>query len=424
MITEIEALIEASLPEHGPGAAIAVIREGTVIHCKGYGLANLEWAIPIQPDTVFRLASITKQFTATALMLLCNQGKLSLDDPITTYLPDYPTQGYDIRIHHLLTHTSGIKSITSLEGYFERQVQHPMTPQQLCDLFKDLPFDFAPGEQFRYNNSGYVLLGLLIEQVSGSSYARFIEEHIFHPLGLQHSYYLADEAIIPRRANGYHKTDTGFQNAPFLSMTHPYAAGSLGSTIEDLIRWDQALREHTLLDPATLERMYTPVTLNDGTTESYGLGWQVAMYHGHRAVAHSGGIHGFATYSIRFPGDGAAVTVLANHDSFNASRLAHAISKHILNIPTIERVTTPLDEATLARMTGTYHKAGETVEVLLEGPELVVQTPRYTLLPLTVTTFATEEDEDVEVHFDPEPAEQAQKITIYSPFGRWSGTRA
>ena len=188
MIPAIAALIQEQIKVGEPGAAVAVVQDGVVVHRQGYGLANLEWQIPIQPDTVFRLASITKQFTATAILMLQEQGKLRVDDPLTKFLPTYPTSGHEIQVHHLLNHTSGIKSYTSIEGWFPNKIVHDMTPQALCDAFAQIPFDFKPGTQYLYNNSGYHLLGMIIEQVSGVSYAQFMQENIFQPLGMHHSY--------------------------------------------------------------------------------------------------------------------------------------------------------------------------------------------------------------------------------------------
>jgi CubicO group peptidase (beta-lactamase class C family) len=188
MLTEIDQIVRQEIDLQGPGVAIAVVKEGKPVHIEGYGVANLEWDCPIRPDTVFRLASITKQFTATAIMLLEHQGKLRLDDSITIYLPDYPTHDRTITITHLLNHTSGIKSYTSLDIFVTDIAKKDMSPADLLAYFKNLPLEFEPGTRFLYNNSGYHLLGLLIEKLAEMSYEQFIQQFIFQPLGMNHSY--------------------------------------------------------------------------------------------------------------------------------------------------------------------------------------------------------------------------------------------
>lgn len=269
-------MVQAQSDPDGPGVAVAVVKDGRVLHCQGYGLANLEWKQPITPDTIFRLASLSKPLTATAVMLLEMQGKLALDAPIATYLPHYPTRGQNISLIHLLTHTSGIKNYLAPVGPFAHLHNLDKTPDELIALFQDLPLDFEPGTQYRYSNSGYCLLGKIIEIASGMSYEAFIQAHLFHPIGMRHSYYMHNEPIIPHRASGYVKTVHSYQHAPYMSMTFPYAAGALGSNLKDLIRWDAALREELLLDHKTQSRMYSPLTLTNGRRGNYGLGWRLA----------------------------------------------------------------------------------------------------------------------------------------------------
>src|SRR5579863_6201097 len=300
MLTEIDQIIRQEINCQGPGVAIAVVKDGKPVHVEGYGVANLEWDCPIRPDTVFRLASITKQFTATAIMLLERQGKVRLDDSLTTYLPDYPTHDRTITITHLLNHTSGIKSYTSLDNFVKDIMKKDVSHDELLAYVKDLPLEFEPGTRFLYNNSGYHLLGLIIEKVAEMSYEQFIQQYIFQPLDMNHSYFMHNETIIPRRATGYVKKKDGYQQAEYLNMMIPYSAGSLGSTVEDLILWDAALREERLIDMATHERMYTPLQLADGQTEEYGFGVGITTYSGHRLIHHGGGIPGFHTFIARF----------------------------------------------------------------------------------------------------------------------------
>jgi CubicO group peptidase (beta-lactamase class C family) len=260
---------------------------------------------------IFRLGSITKQFTAVAILMLAEQGKLSVSDEITKYLPDYPTRDHKITIEHLLTHTSGIKSYTSIPEW-RPMWRKDVTLKEMIDLFKDKPMDFAPGERWSYNNSGYVLLGAIIEKVSGQSYKDFIEKNIFAPLGMKHSFYDDTERIVPRRVSGYSKGKDGFANAEYLSMSWPYAAGSLMSRVDDLAIWDAALYTEKLIKQQSIKRAWTPYTLKDGKPTKYGYGWGISSIGGHRAITHSGGIHGFSTVGLRLPDDRVYVAILTN----------------------------------------------------------------------------------------------------------------
>ena len=201
-IAAIDALLRGSFPAERPGAAVIVVKDGRTLFRKAYGMANLELGVPLQPDMVFRLGSITKQFTATAILMLAEEGKLSLQDPIEKHLPGYPTQGHVITIEHLLTHTSGIQSYTDLPGWMTSRIQGPMTVTELIDGFKKEPMQFAPGEKWAYNNSGFILLGAIVEKASGKTYEAFVRERIFLPLGMTSSYYDRTETIIPKRAPG------------------------------------------------------------------------------------------------------------------------------------------------------------------------------------------------------------------------------
>ena len=227
MAQQIDDALTAAFPTDGPGAAVIVVRDGAVILRKGYGLANLELGVPIQPEMVFRLASVTKQFTAMAILMLSEEGKLALTDDITKYLPGYPTHGQTITIEHLLTHTGGVKDLESLPARLA-VARNDLSLAEVIALFQDEPLDFAPGEAWSYSNSGYVLLGAIIEQISGLSYAEFIQQHIFIPLGMTHSYYDDTIHLIPGRVVGYSRGADGYANAAYMSMTHPHAAGALG----------------------------------------------------------------------------------------------------------------------------------------------------------------------------------------------------
>ena len=288
----IDTLLKGSFPSDRPGAAVIVVKDGQTFFRKAYGMADLELGVPLQPDMVFRLGSITKQFTAAAILMLAEEGKLSLQDPIEKHLVGYPTQGHVITVEHLLTHTSGIQSYTDMPGWMTSRIQGPMTVTELVDGFKKEPMQFAPGERWAYNNSGYVLLGAIVEKASGKTYEAFVRERIFQPLGMTASYYDRTEPIIPKRAPGYTREGDQPRNARYLSMTQPYAAGSLASTVDDLARWDGSLYTETLLKKASLERAWAPYVLKDGKPTGYGYGWGVSKLRGRRAISHGGGSSG------------------------------------------------------------------------------------------------------------------------------------
>jgi len=311
LAAKIDAVMSAVYKPGQPGAAIIVQKDGRTIIRKGYGMADLELGVPVTPDMVFRLGSITKQFTAVSILSLAQEGKLSLQDEITKFLPDYPTQGKRITVEHLLTHTSGIQSYTDMPEWLPLW-RKDMTPKELVDLFKDKPMQFEPGRSWSYNNSGFVLLGAIIEKVSGKTYEQFVDERIFKPLGMSSSYYGSTERIIPRRIPGYEEGESGFVNASYLSMTQPYAAGSLLSTVDDLARWSEAVFAGKVVGKAWLDKALTPFKLVNGESTGYGYGWFVAEVGGHRSIEHGGGINGFTTYEMTFPDDHLFIAILTN----------------------------------------------------------------------------------------------------------------
>lgn len=386
----VNEMLEKTYKSDEPGAAVIVVRDGKVILRKGYGKANMELGVPIEPDMVFRTGSITKQFTAAAILMLAEQGKLSLDDDITKFLPDYPTKGQKITIEHLLTHTSGIKSYTSLPEWIPLW-RKDMPIDELIALFKDKPMDFAPGEKWAYNNSAYVLLGAVIEKASGQTYADFVEKNIFAPLGMKNSFYDNTARIIPRRVAGYSKGKDGFVNAAYLSMSQPHAAGSLVSSVDDLALWDAALYTEKLVKQQSLKRAWTTSKLNNGKATNYGFGWSVNSYEGHPVIEHSGGIPGFASYAIRMPNDRVFVAALTNKDFESPGRTVLKIAALAIGKPYREPVAIKLAVSMLDGYTGVY-QLGETDKVVVrrDGDNLVISYPsgRKTVIsPSSETQF-------------------------------------
>jgi D-alanyl-D-alanine carboxypeptidase len=308
---DLRTLFGRSWKADQPGAAAIVVRNGKTLLREASGLANLELGVPLMPDSVFRIASITKQFTAAGILLLQARGKLDVGDRITKYLRRYPTRGRAITIDHLLRHTSGIQSYTDMPSFWANsQTYTPL--RERIDFFKDQPMQFAPGERFAYNNSGYVLLGAIIERVSGLDYATFMRREIFDKLGMRDTRYDSPESLVARRVMGYQMRDGVLGNADYLSMEWPYSAGALLSTVDDLARWDAALYTGKLLSQRVLQQAWTPSRLNDGEVVHYGMGWALGLHAGLTCIEHSGGINGFQSFAIRIPERRVFVAVLAN----------------------------------------------------------------------------------------------------------------
>jgi CubicO group peptidase (beta-lactamase class C family) len=373
-----------------PGAAVIVVKNGKVVFRKGYGMANLELGVPVEPDMVFRLGSITKQFTAVAILMLAEQGKLSLADEITKFLPDYPTKGHKITVEHLLTHTSGIKSYTSMPEWLALW-RRDTTVKELIDLFKDQPMDFAPGEKWSYNNSGYFLLGAIIEKASGQIYQDFVEKNLFAPLGMKHSYYDNTSRIIPRRVTGYSKGSEGYRNAAYLSMFQPFAAGSLISSVDDLALWDAALYTDNLVKQESLKRAWTSSLLNNKRPAHYGYGWALSSYQDRALIEHGGGINGFATYALRVPEERTYVAILTNRDWMSPGLVAFKIAALTIGKPFNDPVAIKMTPAQLDQYVGVYQlDQKDEVIVRRDGEKLFASFPgggRSEIVPSSETDF-------------------------------------
>jgi CubicO group peptidase (beta-lactamase class C family) len=318
---QFDDLITKQYKPEDPGITALVYKNGETLYRKAFGMANLELGVKMTPEHVFELGSITKQFTAVSILMLMEQGKLSLEDEITKFLPDYPTNGQRITVHHLLNHTSGIKSYTNM-GDLISFARIDRTPIEIIDYFKNAPMDFNPGEKWNYNNSGYILLGFIIEKVSGKSYADFIQEHIFEPLGMKNSFYGSKTKLIPKRASGYQPSEEGFRNADFISMTLPYAAGSLMSNVDDMLRWHKAIQNNELIKESSKKLAFTNTLLNDGKNTNYGYGWQIDEIQDLPSIEHGGGIFGYVTHGVYVPDENIYVILLTNRNGSSPQEIA------------------------------------------------------------------------------------------------------
>jgi CubicO group peptidase (beta-lactamase class C family) len=314
---------------------VLVSKSGEVVFRGAYGMANREWGVPHTVDTRFRLGSITKQFTAVLILQLVSERKIELEAPLSRYVSEYPAKVADrVTVHHLLTHTSGIKSYTSLPSFFQDTSRDPYKAVDFLKIFADEPLDFEPGERFRYNNSGYFLLGVIIEKAAGMTYEEALAERIFEPLGMMHSGYDHAEVVIEKRAEGYDARLGRYRNAPYLDMSLPYAAGSLYSTVDDLYLWDRALAANKVLSPEMSEKMFHSYekVAQSPDAPSYGYGWFVneidrpgADGQKIRIIDHGGGINGFNTLIQRIPEDGHLIVLLNNSPGASLSQMAENI---------------------------------------------------------------------------------------------------
>ncbi len=321
---QVEEFIRAEMVRQRiPGLAVAIARNGRIVRAQGFGSANIEHGVPVTTGTIFQSGSVGKQFTATLVMMLVNEGKLSLDDRLTRFYPNGPAAWRDITIRHLLTHTSGIS-----EKLYERIDLHLEYPDSaIVRIIGETPLDFPPGSKWSYSNPAYVLLGFIIGQVGGRFYGDQLQERIFTPLGMSTARIISESAIVPNRAAGYELRDGALRNQEWVAeKTNTTADGSLYLTVLDLAKWDAALYGDRVLPQATLRQMWTPVRLNDGSTHGYGFGWSLGSVNGHRLVEHGGAWQGFKTFIARYVDDGLTVIVMMNLGDANPGTVAHGVA--------------------------------------------------------------------------------------------------
>ncbi|CAN5413775.1 hypothetical protein BH10ACI2_BH10ACI2_00740 [soil metagenome] len=327
----VDNYVKAHMAEnHVPGVALAVLKGGRVVKVKGYGLASLEFNAPVTPQTVFEIGSVSKQMTAAAIMLLVEDGKVSLDDPVSKYIRNTPDTWKAVTIRHLLTHSSGVKSYTSLDGFAL------LKRMKVDDFIKQLapqPLEFTPGEKNIYSNSGFSLLAYVIESASGKQYMDFMRERIFGPLGMKTCGDRDPQFIVPNRATGYEWRTDRYTGRDW-DLTDLKGAGTIVCTITDMVKWDQALNGDKFLTRASRKSVWTQYVFNNGQPSPYGFGWRISTIRGHKLIGHTGQTAGFAAANYRFVDDGIDVVVLTNQgDSGGGGNIALGVAK--LYIPAI-----------------------------------------------------------------------------------------
>ncbi len=358
---QAQQILNETTTTDGPGAAILVARGDEVIFRGARGMAQMELGVALRADHVFRIGSNTKQFAAATILKLIEQGRLSLADPLSKFLPDYPS-GSKITVHELLNHTSGIKDYTEIDGYFRAAIREDLDTAKLVAVFKDQPVDFAPGTNWKYDNSGYVLIGAIIEKVTGKSWHEAIRETVLAPLALKHTGYGADQPLIAGRVAGYSTDEQGHaSNTIYISMTQPGAAGAMVSSVDDMFHWLRALHTDKVLKAESYQQMITPVPTPSGKPTDYGYGIFTRMVRGEHAFGHGGGIPGFTSDTLYIPGPAITVVALTNTDSghpdvqlITAKLAASALGRAY---PTRHPIT--LTAAQMQELTGSYKLDGD-----------------------------------------------------------------
>jgi D-alanyl-D-alanine carboxypeptidase len=398
---------------------VLVAKDGEVLLRRGFGLANREWNVPHTATGKFRLGSLTKQFTATAILQLMERGALALDDEIARHYPEAPAAWRGVTLFHLLTHTSGIPSYTSIPGFFRQMAHIDRTPREIITLTEKEPLEFAPGTKFKYNNGGYVILGQVIERLSGEPYEDYIRDDILAPLGLSSTGYAHVETIIPERVQGYRSKNSRIENAAYLAMSLPYAAGAIYSTIDDLLAWQRALAAAKPIGRASRDLMFA----DHG--HGYGFSWGIQRQFSRRQYVHAGGINGFSVVLSHYPDDDLTIVLLANIQAAPVQKIARDLAALYFGVAKEEREMV-LDAALLADYVGAYRLGPERIlRVTQDGARLYVETEEHGRQEL----FARDDHSfickliDWEVRFEADGVEQASRVILRRNGKEQSGPR-
>ena len=359
----IDELAGRALSRPTAGLSIAVAMDGKLVFAKGYGMANLDHSVKVTPDTVFHIASISKNILSAVLLQLAEQGKLSLDDHVAKYIPEAPLHGRHVTVRQLLNHTSGIYSFTSLPEA-ETNEFLDLSNDQVLTLIKDRSPDFEPGTSWRYNNSAFYMAGMVVERVTTQDYATYVREHVFRPLGMSTASLCDAHMVVPNLTSGYERAGGKLVPAAFLSWKLPFAAGAVCATPTDLVKWQTALESGRFINDASATVMRSQTTLTDGTSVDYGLGTRIGSLDGHRAFGHTGSGGGFGNVLVNYPDRRLTIIVLTNTGSSAGSALsiAAAIARTVFGTPEANVPDLSVPAAELSALSGTYDSDEGTVE--------------------------------------------------------------
>jgi D-alanyl-D-alanine carboxypeptidase len=343
---DIDRYIQLQLErQHIPGLSLAIVKADKIVKMRGYGFANVEHQVPATADTVYEIGSVTKQFTAMSMLLLNEQGRVSLDDTLAKCLPDVPTAWKPLTLRQLLTHTSGVPDYEAVMGYDSYRLV--MTPEQVYAYVKDKPLDFPPGTKWNYSNTGYYLLSLVLEKVSGEKFIDFVTKHILVPAGMTHTRSSEPVDVIPHRAAGYDYSDA-LRNRDAMQPSATLGAGVLVSTVGDLVRWAAVIKKRGILKPESYALFFTDTVLTDGGHAGYGMGWFVEPMRGHRVLTHSGGTAGFGTNFLYLPDDDVTIIVVMNSGSANPISITNHFARVL--VPGLRYATIPDPRPEVGRM--------------------------------------------------------------------------
>lgn len=421
---QADALLGGLIKTSDPGLAVLVAQGGKILFEKGCGMADLEHHVPVIPQTTsFRIASVTKQFTASAILKLQEEGKLSANDKLSKYIPDFP-RGDEVTLRHLLTHTSGIHNYTDEPDFLSR-VTNATTTEAIIEEIKKCPYDFEPGAKWNYDNSGYILLGYIVEKVSGQSYGDFLRENFFLPLGMTNTGVY--RAHPPHEALGYSLGTNGLTRALYWDPSWCGGAGALSSTVEDLYRWNEGIFNGRVLDAASLATAFTPVKMSEGQVNwdaGYGCGWYVGHYRGLREISHDGLMSGFRSILLRMPDEKFTVDILVNtspgRSNINPLFLARQLETIFLadKLKPLPTVNTNVSPKAYDALTGRYDLWGTIMTVNSRGTHLFEQIgggPEREIFPKSDTEFFVK-GVDVKFTFMKDSSGKAVKL-IFSNYG-------
>jgi len=395
----IDSLMGLYFKPNGAGAVVLVAKDGQIIYNKAFGMANLELDVPMKKEMVFEIGSMTKQFTAVSILMLLEQGKLSLDDDIKKYVENYPTDSGKVTIHNLLNHTSGIKDLPFMDWVSFSATKKEYVALDFINYAKKEPLSFKPNEKWDYSNMGYIILGYIIEKTSGMKYQDFLQKNIFDVLHMKYSYCRVGlpNVLIKNRAYGYDKNEV-YYNADFLEMSQGFSAGCILSTTEDLYKWNNGLQNNTLLKKETLQKAFTNYTLNNGDKTSYGYGFLIKDINGSESFEHGGGIPGFASHGIYLANEKVYVVALSNCRYNNPAYEATNIAALVINKPFKPKKELHLDKKQASEYLGDYkHADGTVLVVSLDTLKLYVQRKdrkyiRSQLIPFEKDKFYVENE--------------------------------
>jgi CubicO group peptidase (beta-lactamase class C family) len=418
-----DALLSGVIETNDPGLAVLVAQDGKILFEKCYGLADREHHVPVIPQTTFRIGSVSKQFTASAILKLQEQGKLSVDDKLSKYIPDFP-RGDEVTLRHLLTHTSGIKDYI---GDDLSNQTNATTTEAIIETIKKNSYDFEPGAKWSYDNSGYALLGYIVEKLSGRSYGDFLRENFFQPLGMTNSGVYRARLGLPHEALGYRLDTNGFKRALNWDMSWAAGAGALYSTVQDLYRWNEGIFNVRVLDAASLKAAFTPVKQFENQVNSdsgYGYGWGIGRYRGLREISHGGGLPGFLSFLLRVPDEKFTVAILANTRPGRTNAIPDRLAQQLVDIYLADKfaplpiVNTNVSPNCYDVLTGRYGPvlAGVNLTISRRGTRLFGQgsdgQPEAEIFPKSETEFFSKTD--AQIAFVKDGNGKVVKIIVHS----------